>query len=95
MDIIDILRKHIRSQSHLARQLGITPQALDGWRKRKQIPAERVLEIERITKHKVTRYMLRPDIFGTAPEPNGSSADCSLEKVFPADELSAEAKTAA
>ncbi len=69
MDIFEMLREHIRSQSSLARELGISPQALDGWRKRKQIPAERVLDIERITGLKVTRYMMRPDIFGAAPLP--------------------------
>ena len=68
MDIFDVLREHIRSQSSLARELGISPQAIDGWRKRKQIPAERVLDIERITELKLTRYMMRPDIFGVAPE---------------------------
>ena len=68
MDIFETLRDHVRSQSSLARELGISPQALDGWRKRKQIPAERVLDIERISRLKVTRYMMRPDIFGAAPE---------------------------
>lgn len=70
MDIFDVLREHVRSQSSLARELGISPQAIDGWRKRKQIPAERVLDIERITELKLTRYMMRHDIFGVAPESN-------------------------
>lgn len=68
MDIFAILREQVRSQSALARELGISPQAIDGWRKRQQIPAERVLDIERITKLRVTRYMLRPDIYGVEPE---------------------------
>ncbi|MFJ5253768.1 transcriptional regulator [Pseudomonas sp. NPDC088414] len=68
MDIFEVLRQQVHSQSALARALGISPQALDGWRRRKQIPAERVLDIERITEFRVTRYMLRPDIFGAAPE---------------------------
>lgn len=67
MDIFAMLREQVRSQSALARELGISPQAVDGWRKRKQIPAERVLDIERITELKVTRYMLRPDIYGLEP----------------------------
>lgn len=67
MDIFETLRKHVRSLSFLARELGVSPQALDGWRRRNQIPADRVLEIERITKYRVTRYMMRPDIFGADP----------------------------
>jgi DNA-binding transcriptional regulator YdaS (Cro superfamily) len=38
--------------------LGITAQAVSGWRR---IPAERVLEIERVTG--VTRSVLRPDLY--------------------------------
>ncbi|MNJ53098.1 hypothetical protein D3C77_484730 [compost metagenome] len=67
MDVFEVLREHVRSQSSLARELGISPQAIDGWKKRKQIPAERVLDIERITEMKLTRYMMRPDIFGAGP----------------------------
>ncbi|WMJ01375.1 Cro/CI family transcriptional regulator [Pseudomonas chlororaphis subsp. aurantiaca] len=67
MDIFELLREHVPSRSALARELGVSPQAVDGWRKRKQIPADRVLDIERITSLRVTRYMLRPDIFGVEP----------------------------
>lgn len=42
----------------LARQLGITPQAVHKWR---QVPAERVLAIEQLTG--VSRHRLRPDIY--------------------------------
>jgi DNA-binding transcriptional regulator YdaS (Cro superfamily) len=46
--------------SALARGLGLTPQAVLQW---KAVPAERVLEVEKISG--VSRYRLRPDVFGT------------------------------
>jgi DNA-binding transcriptional regulator YdaS (Cro superfamily) len=39
----------------------ITAQAVCGW---KRCPSGRVLQVERATGGKVTRYKLRPDIFG-------------------------------
>lgn len=42
----------------LARQLGISPSAVTMW---KNVPAERVLEIERITG--ISRHDLRPDLY--------------------------------
>lgn len=47
-----------------ARQLGVKHQSLYSWHK---VPAERVLEIERITG--VSRHVLRPDIYGPPPCP--------------------------
>lgn len=47
--------------AELARKLGVTPQAVDGWRSRGRVPAERVLDIERLTG--VTRHALRPDLY--------------------------------
>lgn len=46
----------------LAGLLGIGPGAISQWR---QVPAERVLEVERLTG--VSRYDLRPDIYGPPP----------------------------
>lgn len=46
----------------LARELGIKHTAMYSWR---QVPAGRVLDIERITG--ISRHDLRPDIFGPAP----------------------------
>jgi DNA-binding transcriptional regulator YdaS (Cro superfamily) len=47
--------------SALAEALGISKQAVSGWA---QCPAERVLEVEAATRGVVTRYRLRPDVFG-------------------------------
>jgi DNA-binding transcriptional regulator YdaS (Cro superfamily) len=50
--------KAVGSMSNLASLLGIAPQAIAQW---EQIPINRVLEIEKITK--VDRERLRPDMF--------------------------------
>lgn len=47
--------------AHLAEKLGIARQAIYQW---SRIPAERVVDVERITG--VSRTELRPDIFGDA-----------------------------
>ncbi len=50
----------------LARGLGISPQAISQWQ---QVPATRVLAVERATDGAVTRSELRPDLYppGEAP----------------------------
>lgn len=56
-------------QSALARQLSldpteaITPQAVSLWCRTGRVPAERVLDIERLTEGRVTRHELRPDLY--------------------------------
>jgi DNA-binding transcriptional regulator YdaS (Cro superfamily) len=45
---------------HLAEKIGVTPQAVASW---KQVPWNRVLEVERATG--VPRTILRPDIYPT------------------------------
>lgn len=47
----------------LARLLGITYQAIQQW---ERVPAERVVEIERLTG--VPRERLRPDLYRTPPK---------------------------
>lgn len=49
------------NQSEIARQLGVKPQAVQQWFKRKT-PIIRCPEIERITDGKVTCEELRPDV---------------------------------
>ena len=50
----------------LARALGIKYQAIQSWQKNQKIPAERVIEVERVTG--ISREKLRPDLF-LAPRP--------------------------
>lgn len=55
-------------QAELAKRLGVTPGAVNQWLKgRRPVPAERCRAIESLTGGAVTRYDLRPDVFGTAP----------------------------
>jgi len=66
----DGLKKAVSSKGSiaaLARALGITRAAICQWRK---IPAERVIEIERVTG--VPRHELRPDLY--APADTGAAA---------------------
>lgn len=53
--------------AELAKRLHVTRQAVSAWRQRGCVPAERVIEIERLTG--VSRYDLRPDIY---PQENRS-----------------------
>lgn len=71
--MITIVKKAAKSSGGvvaLARELGIKHTALYSWTR---VPAERVLDIERITG--VSRHDLRPDIFGPA-----TSRPSKLEK---------------
>jgi DNA-binding transcriptional regulator YdaS (Cro superfamily) len=55
-------------QRQIALTLGISPVLISQWSSgSRQVPAERCLAIEKATSGKVTRYDLRPDIFGSAP----------------------------
>lgn len=58
IDVVEEAAKSVGSASELARRLGISPQALHQW---KQVPPERVVDIERITG--IPRSRLRSDLF--------------------------------
>jgi DNA-binding transcriptional regulator YdaS (Cro superfamily) len=49
---------------HLAYMLGVKSPSISGW---VQVPANRVLEIEKLTEHspfgQATRYQMRPDLY--------------------------------
>lgn len=48
-----------------AQKLGLSsPSVVMNWRLRDSIPAERVIEVEKLTG--ISRHALRPDIFGAA-----------------------------
>lgn len=64
---IDRLVDLFGTQSALAAKLGIRCASISGWRQRGKVPVERCLAIEQATGGKVTRYELRPDVFGEAP----------------------------
>jgi DNA-binding transcriptional regulator YdaS (Cro superfamily) len=55
-------------QRQIALTLGISPVLISQWSSgSRQVPAERCVPIEKATKGAVTRYELRPDIFGLTP----------------------------
>jgi DNA-binding transcriptional regulator YdaS (Cro superfamily) len=63
---LDEAKKAVKGNTGLSRALNgdITPQAVSQW---KQVPAERVLDVERATG--VSRHRLRPDLYpATEPE---------------------------
>ncbi len=55
--------QHFKSQTELAKLLGIAPTAISNWKTR-QIPVHRAVEIELLTNGEIKREELRPDIFG-------------------------------
>lgn len=61
--------KHAGNAARLAEQLGVRRQALYQW---DRVPAERVLEIERITG--VPRQELRPDLYPPESNTSGEAA---------------------
>lgn len=70
MSILHKVLKRAGGSTKLGKALGISRQAVEQWR---TVPPERVLAVERLTN--ISRYELRPDIYGAAPESikNGSA----------------------
>jgi DNA-binding transcriptional regulator YdaS (Cro superfamily) len=62
--IFDLINQRAGSQAELARRLGIRPTSIIDWRRAGRIPAERVLEVSRVTG--LSPHLLRPDIY---PDP--------------------------
>lgn len=69
--MIEALQKAVElvgGQSSLAKAIGVKQQHVWNWLNRDGKPAaEHVLGIEAATNGAVTRYDLRPDVFGPAP----------------------------
>lgn len=58
--------------TNLAHALGVRQSVVGNWRGRGRVPAERVLAIEALTG--VSRYDLRPDVFGSVPVAQGEAS---------------------
>lgn len=69
--MIEALQKAVElagGQSSLAKAIGVKQQHVWNWLNRDGKPAaEHVLGIEKATEGRVTRYDLRPDVFGQPP----------------------------
>lgn len=61
-------------QSALAEKLKIKPQSVQGWVVSGKVPVKRVLAVEEAVGGQVTRYELRPDIYGEAPPEDQKNA---------------------
>ncbi|WP_339416787.1 transcriptional regulator [Gluconobacter albidus] len=65
-NVIDHAISQAGGVSRLAKEIGISPASVCGWRKRGLIPVGRIHAVERITG--LGRETLRPDIFLNVPE---------------------------
>ena len=65
----------VGSQQALADALNIKSPSISGWRQAGRVPVERCAEIETATGGRVTRYDLRPDVFGPLPALPASQTD--------------------
>lgn len=72
MSGLDKAIKHFGGQRGLAGALGVTPMAITQWKKR-GVPPNRAVDIEKVTDGDVPRYMTRPDLF-TPPAEDGVAA---------------------
>jgi DNA-binding transcriptional regulator YdaS (Cro superfamily) len=62
MDIFDLIRLEFGSLKGFARALGVTSTSVYRWQK-EGFPLGKLKKIEEITEGKLTRQMLRPDLF--------------------------------
>lgn len=67
IEALDRAAQQLGTQEALAAALGIRSPSISEWRQRGQVPIERCVQIEEATGGEVTRYDLRPDVFGKAP----------------------------
>lgn len=66
MNALQLAIEHMGSQARLADALSVRQSAVANWLSR-GVPVKRAVDIERATGGAVTRYELRPDIFGERP----------------------------
>lgn len=67
------------SQEKLAEMLGVKQQTVSWWvsSKKGAVPIARAIEIEQVLDKKVSRYELRPDIFGSVPDQSTNDSKSS------------------
>jgi hypothetical protein len=63
MDIFSELKVEFGTLYRLAMLLGIRETAVYQWRSRANIPIKHIRKIEELSEGRITREMLRPDIF--------------------------------
>jgi DNA-binding transcriptional regulator YdaS (Cro superfamily) len=64
MDIFLELKTEFGSLYRLSTLLGIRETAIYQWKSRTNIPIKHIRKIEELSEGRVTREMLRPDLFG-------------------------------
>jgi len=75
MDAISEAVRAVGGQVALAKQLGVNPSLISQWvTGRLQVAARHCLAIEAATGGRVTRYALRPDVFGPPANDEDESA---------------------
>jgi DNA-binding transcriptional regulator YdaS (Cro superfamily) len=70
---IEVAVRREGSRTAVAKRLGLTRQALDQWKDK--VPPKHVLAMEEMSD--VSRYDLRPDIYGPKPRPSRRSEHLS------------------
>ena len=65
MTALDRIVEVLGSKAAVARACEVKPQSLQNWRR---IPAEYCRTLERACDGRITRYEMRPDVFGTGPD---------------------------
>lgn len=68
MDALDKAISNLGGVTALARAIGQRQPTVSNWKARGQVPVQHCLAIENATGGEVTRYDLRPDVFGTKEE---------------------------
>jgi len=65
--IFERLKAHpdIKTKRKVAEICGISPPALSYW---KRVPSEHCIDLEVASEGAVTRYEMRPDVFGVSPD---------------------------
>ena len=68
MNIFELLRFEFGTLSQLANKLSITDSAIYMWTKKKNIPIRHLRKIEELSEGRITKEMLRPDLFAKNTE---------------------------